>query len=160
MSKLKKIFLIVAILVAAGFLLWGASWLFQYYQYRTGPEYQAQKYIKEMEKKYREDAYGGSTPEETLNLFIDALKKGDIDLASKYFVIDKQEEWKRKLDESKKVGNIDKFVSLLEKINTKENGKELLKDSYQFTYSLNNDTPWIIDLAINPFTNKWKIESL
>jgi len=160
MGKTKKIILIVAILAAAGFLLWGTNWLFQYYQYRSSPEYKAQKYIDEMEKKYREDTFGGSTPEETLNLFIDALKKGDTDLASKYFVIDKQEEWKGKLEKSEKVGNIDNFVSFLEKINKPQNGKELFTGSYQFVYSLNNDTPWIIDLVINQFTNKWKIDEL
>jgi len=34
-----------------------------------------------------EDTYGGKTPEETLNLFIEALKKEDLELASKYFVL-------------------------------------------------------------------------
>ena len=46
--------------------------------------------IKEWEAQYENDTYGGTTPEETLALFIDALKKGDIDLASKYFVVDER----------------------------------------------------------------------
>ena len=76
----------------------GVAWLIQYYQYRHSSQYQAQKYIDEMTRKYQEDTYGGSTPEETLQLFIDALKKGDTDLAAKYFVVDKQEEWKKNLE--------------------------------------------------------------
>ncbi|MFH0803882.1 MAG: hypothetical protein V1877_02080 [Candidatus Tagabacteria bacterium] len=142
------------------FLAGGAIWLDRYYQWRKSPQYQAEKYLKEMEQKYREDTYGGFTPEETLQLFIDALKKGDTDLASKYFVVDKQEEWKNKLEKSREAGNINNFIILLEKINSKENGREIFKGAYQFTYSLNNDTPWIIDLVINSLTNKWKIESL
>ena len=46
--------------------------------------------IKEWEAQYENDTYGGTNPEETLALFIDALKKGDIDLASKYFVVDER----------------------------------------------------------------------
>jgi hypothetical protein len=53
--------------------------------------------VERVRKLYEEDTYGGKTPEETLALFIDALKKGDTDLAAKYFVIDKQEEWKGRL---------------------------------------------------------------
>ena len=32
------------------------------------------------------DTYGGSTPAETLQLYIDALKRADYELASKYFI--------------------------------------------------------------------------
>jgi len=32
------------------------------------------------------DTYGGKTPAETLSLYIEAVKKGDYELASKYFV--------------------------------------------------------------------------
>lgn len=152
--KFAAIFAVIIILAA------GVVWLFQYYNWRKSPEYQAQKYIDEMTRKYQEDTYGGSTPEETLQLFIDALKKGDTDLAAKYFVVDKQEEWKEKLEKSKELGNINNFSILLEKIDTKNDGKELFKGSYQFTYSLNDDMPWIIDLVVNPLSNKWKIESL
>ena len=53
--------------------------------------------MKELEAQYENDTYGGKTPEETLALFIDALKKGDIDLASKYFVIDEREKAKADL---------------------------------------------------------------
>jgi len=40
--------------------------------------------ILEMQKN---DTYGGKTPEETLDLYIQALKAGDIELASKYYEI-------------------------------------------------------------------------
>ncbi len=157
MNKLKKIFLIVAILIGASLLLWGASWLVQYYQYRNSPEYQAQKYFDEMEKKYREDIYGGSTPEETLQLFIDALKKGDTDLASKYFVVDKQEEMKKNFEIGQQNGSTKIFLVYLEKTKT---GKETYSGAYTFTFSENKKILMSIDLTLNKLSNKWKIESL
>jgi hypothetical protein len=71
-----------------------------------------QKQLDKLEKPYREDKYGGKTPEETFDLFISALKKEDtcpavrkslcgIDLASKYFTIPKQESWLDTLREYK-----------------------------------------------------------
>jgi len=37
------------------------------------------------------DTYGGKTPQETLSLYIDAVEKGDYELASKYFIESKRE---------------------------------------------------------------------
>src|SRR3989338_2957114 len=78
-------------------LAFGALYYLNYY---NSPEQKALRYYADLEKQYAEDTYGGKTPEETLQLFIDALKAGDIDLASKYFVVEKQGEW---LDNIKKV---------------------------------------------------------
>jgi len=48
-------------------------------------QYQAQKaYVIGIEAEQRNDVYGGFTPEETMALFIAALKKGDTELAVKY----------------------------------------------------------------------------
>ncbi len=80
------------VLVGAG-IVWGVD----YYQRVRSPEYQVELEMKKLEAAAKADTYGGSTPEETLALFIDALKKGDIDLASKYFVVDEQENGKKEL---------------------------------------------------------------
>jgi len=116
---------------------------------------------KDTEELYKNDIYGGETPEQTLQMFIDALKAGDTDLASKYFMVDKQKEWRNKLIESKEKNNIDGFVSVLESVDIKKEGKKLFDGNYQFIHPLQNEKlPWIIDLVLNPLTNKWKIESL
>ncbi len=47
--------------------------------FKTAGEFE--RYYKNLEEAYKKDVYGGATPEETLNLFIDALKKGDVELA-------------------------------------------------------------------------------
>ncbi|MEQ1666408.1 MAG: hypothetical protein ABL927_13640 [Bdellovibrionales bacterium] len=59
--------------------------------------WQTEKYEKALQKqkdeaiaRYTADVDGGKTPEETLDLFISALKAGDIEKASRYYVLEKQ----------------------------------------------------------------------
>lgn len=70
--------------------------------------------MEELTRKYNEDTYGGKTPEETLALFIEALKKGDTNLAAKYFVLDKQEEWRKNLEKIKNDGKLQIMINDLE----------------------------------------------
>lgn len=72
------------------------------------------KFAEEMEKVYREDKYGGKTPEETYDLFISALKAGDIELASKYFEPYAQDNWLETLAEYKTNNSLGDFVKELE----------------------------------------------
>lgn len=58
--------------------------------YFFNPERKAAREYREYERQYEEDTYGGTTPEETLELFISALEAGDIELASKYFVVEER----------------------------------------------------------------------
>lgn len=51
---------------------------------------QTQRY----ENQVKADKYGGTTPEQTYQMFVEALKQQDIDLACNYFVIDKRDECK------------------------------------------------------------------
>jgi len=152
----KKFVKIATVLAAIIILALGVFWLIKYYQQKS-PEYQAEKYLKEMEQKYREDTYGGNTPEETLQLFIDALKKGDIDLASKYFVIDKQDEWKEKLEKIKNAGELKNMISDLEKA---KRGSDISSKSSLFSVvNLKNEVIAMMSIIKIP-NGKWKIESL
>jgi len=76
--------------------------------------WQAQRAYDKMLEPYYKDTYGGKTPEETYDLFISALKNGDIELASKYFVIEKQGNWLKTLEEYEKNKSIVDFVKELE----------------------------------------------
>lgn len=82
-----------------------------------------EKAYQDLKKLYEEDTYGGKTPEETLALFIDALKKGDTDLASKYFLPNEQEKWKDELNKTQKNGLVESMILDLKKtkLNIKEN---------------------------------------
>src|SRR3989338_6982314 len=61
-----------------------------------------QRLVSKMQAPYKNDKYGGKTPEETFDLFLDALRREDVELASRYFVIPKQEGWNKTLQEYKK----------------------------------------------------------
>ncbi len=152
-----KFWKFAAIFTAIIILGLGVFWLMKYYQLQKGPEYQAQKYLEELERKYREDTYGGSTPEETLQFFIAALKNEDIELASKYFVIDKQEEWKGKLENAKEKNVVDEMVRDL---SNAKRGKDISPRSALF--SITNDKNEIIAMIniVRIINDKWKIESL
>ena len=80
-------FLIIIVVVAGGFFVWEKYFSSQAKINReTQKNYE--KYLeweRNYEKAMKEDTYGGKTPEETLRMFIEALKKEDIELASKYF---------------------------------------------------------------------------
>ena len=64
---------VVIVLVGAG-IFFGVG----YYRYRTSPEYRQYQDLLAQKERYMADTYGGDTPEETLELFISALKAGDI----------------------------------------------------------------------------------
>src|SRR3990172_5868137 len=98
---------------------YGLSW---YGEYSFNKDLQAIK--KEAERPYLEDIYGGKTPKETLELFIAAIEKEDFDLASKYFILSKQGEWRSALLEANRN---EKLHALIQEI--KEANNSLDKES-------------------------------
>ena len=83
MEKFKKIIRLIilgAAILYAGYLI--GYWTKYYvYQYKSNPE-----------RIYKQDTFGGKTPQETYEMFVSALKTRNIELASKYFVLSKQSE--------------------------------------------------------------------
>lgn len=146
---------LILILVAAG-----AVYGIGYWKYQNSPEYRAEQNLKALEKKYAEDPYGGETPEETLRLFIDALKKGDTDLAAKYFILDKQQEWREDLAKIKEKNFLDKMIIDVEKLGNKYQFIKNHDDRFIFeTYNEQQELILQADLARSP-NNKWKILDL
>lgn len=132
----------------------GGLYFFNYY---FSPEQKALREFEELEKLYAEDTYGGETPEETLQLFIDALKAGDIELASKYFVIEKQEEWESNLHKINDNGFLQEMVSDLNrskdryKISDGQTGFDIANDQNEVALTIlvgrNSNGLWkIIDM--------------
>ena len=61
---------------------------------RQGVENLAKALKQVEEESYKQamaDTYGGKTPQETLQMYIEAVEKGDYELASKYMIRDEQE---------------------------------------------------------------------
>ena len=97
-------FVLVAIL--GGYFIWQ--------KYYCNSDCQAKKalqakYIQAM----TQDSYGGKTQQETLDLFIIALKSNDAELASKYFMLDEnisREKWLKTLNIFKDKGLLDEMA--------------------------------------------------
>ena len=124
------------------------------------------RYYQEIKEKsenlknlYKEDNYGGTTPEETWALFVDALKKGDTDLASKYFVVEKQEQMRTEWKIAKEKGFIPTFLSDFSLIIGSRYYKN--KEFFEFfTNEINGKPGFVYTLVLNKETNKWKILDL
>lgn len=99
------------------------------------------------------DKIGGKTPQETLDLFIQAVEAGNYELASKYFVIERQEEELKSLQTSPKE-NIANVMELLKKVNMQdEDGFSSKGDQFVA------DKPILVDVVLYPSGN-WKIEKI
>src|SRR3989338_3326619 len=97
--------------------------------------WQIQRAYDKVEEPYYTDTYGGATPEETYDLFIDALKDGDIELASKYFVIEKQDDWRETLNKFKDNDALGQFILELKSINKIwKKSEKSDKTTVSFTY--------------------------
>ena len=142
---------------AAGIVVLGMGALLgvQYWRYQTSPEYRTIQNLKNLEKQYAEDPYGGDTPEETLRLFIDALKNGDTELAAKYFILDKQQQWREDLAKIKEKGLLDKMINELLQTKKRVNG-----DRAFFTLIRDNDIPSELIMYKNLLNGIWKISEL
>ncbi|PIR42125.1 MAG: hypothetical protein COV30_00010 [Candidatus Yanofskybacteria bacterium CG10_big_fil_rev_8_21_14_0_10_37_15] len=113
----------------------GVLWILTTFVPGLSQSYEVKKIknnIQSFYERYLGDEYGGKTPEETYELLIMALKKGDIELASKYFVADKQERWEETLNEYKEKGFLSDFVVELEEI--KSDWEKLPSDDMDITY--------------------------
>jgi hypothetical protein len=122
---------------------------------------QAVKGMKEFEDKMTADTYGGRTPQETLDMFIAALEKDDIDLAVKYFSSlnnsDSEaigNELKNKTD-----ADISELLSILKEL--RNNQRKESEDSVLF-FKKNNkgEIEYSVLMIKNKFSGVWKIESM
>jgi len=133
------------------FLVWAND-------YHIGSEQKsAEQYLKDLKRAYDEDTYGGKTPEETLSLFISALKKGDTDLAAKYFIPEKQDEWRESLEKIRKSNQLEIMVFDLER----QKYKNSISDG-QVSFSIANDSNEVaLTILIGKSPNGiWKILDL
>lgn len=67
-----------------------------------------EKFEREIIKIYQQDTYGGKTPQETYQMYGQALQEGDIELASKYYWWKEQE--KERLKKLKEEGRLQEYV--------------------------------------------------
>ena len=173
MKKLGKISFYLVFGLSAlitGYLL-GFWTNFYYLSYKFNP-------VRISNKQIAEDVQGGKTPEETYNLFVLALKQDNIELASKYFIVGRQDENLEKFREIKEKNELQKYTDDLPKweemreINVFEDGKfrefgrDVWREKYFFEFQGKKfESPagfytQSISFRINTKNNIWKIESL
>lgn len=159
--KFLGVFLAIIGLVSGGYWIW-----FNYYSATAKMQANYEKYEDwqaAYDKAMREDIYGGKTPQETLSMFIDALKKGDIDLASKYFALDEnlsRDEWKTALENANTEGMLGKIVDALS-VARIDPGAAINEDYAVFTARDQNGAVLIdMNLRLNKNSGTWKIEGL
>lgn len=157
MNKTSQKFIVWAVvIVGAGALVYVAGNYFN-------PDLRAKRAelreLQELKEQYENDIYGGATPEETLSLFIGALEAGDVELASKYFVIDEQEQSLISLGGIKANDNLQNIINDFGRAKL---GEEIFKDHYQFTvlYESTKNAEFTIDLIKDPLSGKWKLDKL
>jgi len=130
---------------------WGSWW----------QRYQANKILREyatLDEAYRNDNYGSTTPEGTLVLFVDALKQGDADLASKYFVVEKREMMKKELSAGLKSGGVKTLTDI---VSRDKKGYLASVNLFVFdTFDEKNNAEFSFRLLKNEYSQKWLIESL
>ena len=186
MNKFLTIFkgwygVLVLILLAGGVLWFVNGGMPKIYSYINNlrENWEVRQLQAQWEKPYRDDTYGGKTPEETYDMFLDALRKGDTELASKYFVVDDQEKWAKTLSKFKEGKSLEAFTKERENIkNQWEKIETGDSDTVGFRYSFiiqkntlsefngqkitipagnyTNETT----LELNKYTKIWKISSL
>ena len=108
------------------------------------------------------DTFGGNTPKETLDLFVAALRKGDVDLASKYFLIREEvprEEWVKYLTAVKEKGLLAKMAEDIAR-DAKPFGNPPENEFYFGLFDENGILAIGIDMRLNKYSGLWKIESL
>ncbi len=155
----------VVLVLSGGVILWLMGLAGDYWQVKNFTERQdfrsARDYLnyeRIMKKAYQSDAVGGKTPEETLQLFITALEKGDYDLASKYFVPDKQGEMREALGNWDKAG---KMREIIDYFNSNEKKlSSITSNEATITIAIRGEASMVVDLLLNSFTKVWKIASL
>ena len=140
-------------IVLLGFVV---LYVIRYFQYGQNKDVRAiqnnQKTSDNTKRASASDPYGGVTPEATLKLFIDALKKGDTNLAAKYFVADMQDQWAQDLSEMRQKGLLTDLLKDLETLKIeKNNGTEAV-------FAPTDNTELL--MKRNSKNENWKISNL
>ncbi len=114
-------------------------------------------------EQLRNDTDGGKTPEETLQMFITALKANDIEKAKLYYSPypeNRSAMFKQRLDQLSQEGKISGLIDLLGKVTLEKD--KLEEDQASYSY-INKEGKLAISVVFDKaiqFSNIWKIEQL
>jgi len=161
-------FLAIIILAAGGFFVWD-KYFSPAAKINRETQKNYQKYLdwqRNYEKAMREDTYGGKTPEETLQMFIEALRKEDIKLASKYFSLREDgnydTKWEEALKQKKEAGELSRIIDIISRAVPDKETTTIKNSAWFVIYKKDNpnELEADINLHFNTYSHIWKIESL
>ncbi len=164
-DRLKFLIILVGIIavIIAAYLAWN-NFLNPEAKSRREEENRYNQFFQALsdgEDRQREDIYGGKTPQETIDLFVAALEKDDLELASKYFSLTAEGEtdpkWLAALQKSKEEDKLPSVINALKRA-TPAGGW----GPYFGFESFNEQREFLISIGLrqNEFSNLWKIESI
>lgn len=188
MKNLKRalVWTAAVVVIILGLMIWAGNntdEIEQWLRNKQAERYEQalQKYIDKEKVRYAADKDGGKTPEETIDLFIAALKEGNIEQASRYYVLEKQKEELSHLEDMLvKYGDLQKSVDFYTEI--KEKGVKKCNEKgdgcvFEYVYTETATTTYevagmnqkiivpagektieSIDVGLNHLSGIWKIE--
>lgn len=154
MLRAFKFWLILLLLV-----IFGAGIYFAMRYYRNQNDLAGLRQYEKYVEMLKSDAYGGKTPEETLKMFVDALKEGDVEKAALYFTLDdngSRERWVTALRKDKDEGKLANIIKVFSQISL----SSLIANSRATYEALNDDGLVKLQVILIYNGNVWKIESL
>lgn len=156
---MKKSLIVIGILIGVILLWWVGS-----ATYSGWNSYKWQKktdaFQAALEQPYKEDTYGGKTPEETWTMYISALEKKDFDLAVKYFALSSQQREQKYLNEVNDKGGLDKWVTELKTLEKGSQQSDSSRPLYWYKYYNEEFKDYFSGQVLfyqNPYTKVWKI---
>ncbi|MEK7589691.1 MAG: hypothetical protein AAB475_00345 [Patescibacteria group bacterium] len=156
-KRLKITGIIIGVLIIVYFALLSPQLFGVYKSWKADKNYT--KWEESIKEQYRNDTYGGDTPEETWAMFLQALEKKDFDLASKYFVLDEQKKWFEALNMADQ-NNLSIWLNELKTLR-KDGGESISKDKEYYHYTAKTEEFGIISSPVvfffNPYSKVWKI---
>jgi hypothetical protein len=157
--KYNKILTVILIIVAAFLILvigTAANELWKGYKWQKSVD----QFQESLEKPYKDDVYGGKTPEETWAMFLDALKEEDLELAGKYYDAGHQGKAREWLEKLKQDGELEQTIGEMEGL--KKSERSSLKNQANYFYNYYDDEfkqelSSSVIFYLNPYTKVWKI---
>ncbi|MBU1046777.1 hypothetical protein KKH36_03300 [Patescibacteria group bacterium] len=114
------------------------------------------RYYEKVDQFYAKDIYGGETPEEVLEMYIEALENRDFELASKYFVFKDQENELNELGDAE--NNITKYIEVLKESYLSEYDE--IFDLYELRVFVENIDSLVMQITKIEQSGLWKLESI
>ncbi|MDP3729143.1 MAG: hypothetical protein Q8R26_00080 [bacterium] len=161
--RFASILVLMIIVVGSAYFVWDRFFSEVGFARRQAAQLESAEkaYVKAMTA----DTYGGKSPQETLDMFITALEKGDIELASKYFLLDINENYSREvwidyLENIKSKNLLSQMASDIK--NTSQPDLKNIVGDNDYKFILYTDEGKVgarVNMQFNDISKVWKIEN-